>query len=223
MSNPITEIGGEIVGYLNLGDITPYFTQVTAPLFIIAVSFVVLFALSRPEKQVELIFGADDYRKAGVTGEEMRFRRYMTIICGITTSGAMITGDIFNYTLFLALIGITNIGIVAAVKKTHVLQAAFQYALIIMLASIPLFGSAALILGTTGTLSMHELATVSVGGFAPLMLLVGAVGEIGIAPFYATKAELFRARGAPYIIMIHVSSLLAIVRTVEVLLILIGG
>lgn len=222
MTNPITELGGEILAFLNWGDITPYFTQVTVPLFLIAVSFVILFALSKPEKQIELVFGKDEYIEREVAGKELKFRRFMTIICGIATAWAMITGDIFNYTLSLALIGIANIGIVAAVEKRHVLEAAFQYGLIIMLASIPLFGSAALILGSTGTLSMHELANISVGSFAPLMLLTGVVGEVGVAPFYATKAELFRAPGAPYIIMVHVSTLLVFIRSIEVLLILIG-
>ncbi|KXA95077.1 hypothetical protein AKJ65_02635 [candidate division MSBL1 archaeon SCGC-AAA259E19] len=223
MTNPITELGGEILAFLNWGDITPYFTQVTIPAFLIVVSLTILFALSKPERQIELIFGKDDHKEAEIVGKELRFRRFMSIICGIATAWAMITGDIFNYTLSLALIGITNIGIVASVEKGHVLEAAFQYGLMIMLASIPLFGSAALVLGTTGTLSMHLLAQISVGGFAPLMLMMGVVGEVGIAPFYAAKAELFRAPGAPYIIMIHVSSLMVIVRSVEVLLILIGG
>jgi energy-converting hydrogenase A subunit H len=44
------------------------------------------------------------------------------------------------------------------------------------------------------------------------------IGETGVAPFYAAKAEMFRAPGAPYILMIHLSSLLVIVRTVEILL-----
>ena len=41
---------------------------------------------------------------------------------------------------------------------------------------------------------------------------------VGIAPFYAAKAELFRAPGAPYVIMIHVSSLLMFLRVVEIML-----
>lgn len=223
MPSPITELGGEIIGFLKFGDITPYFTQVTLPAFVVVVGLTIWFMLSRPEKQIELIFGEDDHVEREVTGMEMKFRRYMAIICGIITAWAMITGDIFNYALSLALIGITNVGIVAAVEKRHVLEAAFQYGLMIMLASIPLFGSAALVLGTTGTLSMHALAHIPVGAFASVMLMIGMIGEVGVAPVYATKAELFRAAGAPYIIMIHVSSLLVIVRSVEVLLILIGG
>jgi len=43
------------------------------------------------------------------------------------------------------------------------------------------------------------------------------LGEIGVAPLYAAKARLFRAPGAPYIIMIYVSTLLIIVRMVEVI------
>jgi len=46
-------------------------------------------------------------------------------------------------------------------------------------------------------------------------------GESGIAPFYASKAEMFRTPGSPFILIIHLSSLFIIVRFVEILLILI--
>ncbi len=222
MSNPITELGGEIISYLRWGEINPYFTQVTLALFVIAVIFT-FFTLVKPEKQVQPIFGADQNFKRGITDKNLRIRRYMAVVCGIATAWGVITGDFYNYILSISLIGITNIGIVAASKGRHVLNAAFQYGLMIMLSSIPLFGSAGILLGSTGTLSIHELTYISVRGIAPMLFLIGVAGEIGIAPVYATKAELFRSPGAPYIIMIHVSSLLILVRTVEIALILTGG
>ena len=33
--------------------------------------------------------------------------------------------------------------------------------------------------------------------FATLLILMGVVGETGVAPFYATKAEMFRTPGSP--------------------------
>ena len=71
----------------------------------------------------------------------------------------MITGDLFNFTLFMALIGIVNIGIVSAVKQVSVLDSAYQYGLIAMMCGLPLFGGAAIILAATGTLSLFELQT----------------------------------------------------------------
>ena len=66
----------------------------------------------------------------------------------------MITGDVFDFTLFVCLIGIVNIGIVGAVKQIDVLDSAFQYGLIAMIASTPLFAGAAFILASTGTISL---------------------------------------------------------------------
>ena len=120
------------------------------------------------------------------------------MICGIASAGAMITGDLFNFTLFMALVGILNIGIVSAVKQTSVLDSAFNYGLIAMMCSLPLFGGAAIILAATGTLSLAV--------------------ESGVAPFFASKAEMFRTAGSPYIVIIHLSSLFIIVRAVEILL-----
>jgi energy-converting hydrogenase A subunit H len=154
-----------------------------------------------------------------VTVEELKIRRFMSVVCGIATAFSMLTGDLFDFALFLAVIGISNIGIVAAVKKEWVLNAAFHYGLITIVSSLPLFGAAALILGKTGTLSIFELAKNGNELFyQKLLYAVGMIGETGVAPFYAAKAEMFRAPGAPYILMIHLSSLLVIVRTVEILL-----
>jgi len=136
----------------------------------------------------------------------------------------MITGDLFNFTLFMALIGIVNIGIVSAVKQVEVLDSAYQYGLIAMMCGLPLFGGAAIILASTGTLSLLELANIPSNPmiiFGALVMLIGVAGESGIAPFFASKAEMFRTPGSPFILIIHLSSLFIIVRFVEILLILI--
>ena len=107
----------------------------------------------------------------------------------------------------------------AAVKNRHVLDAAYNYGIISIIATIPLFGGAAITLATTGTLSIWALSGMQAGMplIAKILIILGVMGE-GIAPFYAAKAELFRAPGAPYVIMIHVSSLLMFLRVVEILL-----
>jgi energy-converting hydrogenase A subunit H len=133
--------------------------------------------------------------------------------------GAMLSGDIFNYALFTSMVGITNVGIVAAVKNRHVLNAAFEYGIVAMVATLPLFGGAALILGTTGTLSIPMLAagdTAAVPLIGKALLTLGVIGE-GMAPFYAAKAEMFRAPGAPYVIMCSLSSLLIFLRVIEII------
>lgn len=212
-------VAGEPFFALPFGDIVNYFTPFTAVLFGFALLFTIICILSRPEQQLDVVFGTDAFYAKGVTGKELRFRRFMSIACGCATMAAMVSGDVFNFTLFVSMVGVCIIGIVAAVKSRHVLDAAYNYGIISLVATIPLFGGAAITLATTGTLSIWELSAMASGMplIAKILIIVGVMGE-GIAPFYAAKAELFRAPGAPYVIMIHVSSLLMFLRVVEILL-----
>ncbi len=219
----IATLGGQILGQIPLGDIVLYLTPFNLFMFAGALIFTTLIAISRTETQIEAEFGSLKDNKVQVDLEEFKIRRFLAIVCGLATAGAMITGDLFNFTLFVALIGIVNIGIVSAVKQVDVLNAAYQYGLVAMIASMPLFAGAALILGATGTLSLFQLSqtvTTPMMYFASLLLLMGIVGETGVAPFYATKAEMFRTPGSPFILIIHLSSLLIIIRAIEILLII---
>jgi energy-converting hydrogenase A subunit H len=220
----IVTLGGQLFGYIPLGDIVLYFTPFNLFLFGGAVLFTFLIALSNTETQVEARFGTLKDREVKVGKAEFKIRRFLALICGLATAGAMITGDLFNFTLFVALIGIVNIGLVGAVKMVDVLDSAFQYGIIAMIASLPLFGGAATILAATGTLSLIQLSTSNLitpmTQFASILLLMGIAGETGIAPFYATKAEMFRTPGSPFLVIIHLSSLLVIIRALEILLII---
>ena len=220
----IESLGGDLFGTIPLGDIVLYLNPLHLFLFVTILLFTVLIAVSRTETQIEALFGSLEENEVKVGKKEFKQRRFLAVICGIATAGAMITGDLFNFTLFMALIGIVNIGIVSAVKQVSVLDSAYQYGLIAMMCGLPLFGGAAIILVATGTLSLFELQTLPLNAmvvFGALMMLVGVAGESGIAPFYASKAEMFRTPGSPFILIIHLSSLFIIVRFVEILLILI--
>ena len=220
----IESLGGDLFGTIPLGDIVLYLNPLHLFLFVTILLFTVLIAVSRTETQIEALFGSLEENEVKVGKKEFKQRRFLAIICGIATAGAMITGDLFNFTLFMALIGIVNIGIVSAVKQVSVLDSAYQYGLIAMMCGLPLFGGAAIILAATGTLSLFELQTLPLNAmvvFGALMMLVGVAGESGIAPFYASKAEMFRTPGSPFILIIHLSSLFIIVRFFEILLILI--
>lgn len=220
----IESLGGDLFGTIPLGDIVLYLNPLHLFLFVTILLFTVLIAVSRTETQIEALFGSLEENEVKVGKKEFKQRRFLAIICGIATAGAMITGDLFNFTLFMALIGIVNIGIVSAVKQVSVLDSAYQYGLIAMMCGLPLFGGAAIILAATGTLSLFELQTLPLNAmvvFGALMMLVGVAGESGIAPFYASKAEMFRTPGSPFILIIHLSSLFIIVRFVGILLILI--
>jgi energy-converting hydrogenase A subunit H len=217
VSTVIEFIGGTPYYILEFGDELVYFTPYTITLFLLALTFTVLVIISRPEKQVDIAFGGDAYRTKDISLSEMRFRRFMAIACGLASMGAMVTGDIFNFTLFTAMVGITNVGIVAAVKSPHVQDAAYQYGLVALSATVPLFAGAAVYAATTGSLSMVELMNGTlppVPLIAKALLVIGVIGE-GMAPFYAAKAEMFRAPGAPYVIMCSLSSLLIFLRVVE--------
>lgn len=220
----IESLGGDLFGTIPLGDIVLYLNPLHLFLFVTILLFTVLIAVSRTETQIEALFGSLEENEVKVGKKEFKQRRFLAIICGIATAGAMITGDLFNFTLFMALIGIVNIGIVSAVKQVSVLDSAYQYGLIAMMCGLPLFGGAAIILAATGTLSLFEIQTLPLNAmvvFGALMMLIGVAGESGIAPFYASKAEMFRTPGSPFILIIHLSSLFIIVRFVEILLILI--
>jgi len=220
----LATIGGQLLGTIPLGDIVLYLTPFNLFMFGGTLAFTTLIAISRTETQVEAEFGTLKDKEVKVNLEEFKIRRFLAIVCGLATAGAMITADLFNFTLFVTLIGIVNIGIVSAVRQVDVLNAAFQYGLIAMMASLPLFGGAAVLLASTGTLSLLEIVKLpyvtSMMTFGSLLLLMGIIGETGVAPFYATKAEMFRTPGSPFILIIHLSSLLVIVRAIEVLLII---
>jgi energy-converting hydrogenase A subunit H len=168
---------------------------------------------------VEIMFGGDAYYAKETTVDELRFRRFMSIACGLATMGAMVSGDVFDFTLFTSLVGICNVGIVAAVRSRHVQNAAFQYGIVALSGTVPLFGGASMVAATTGSLSILALGTGAL--LAPLiakaLLTLGVMGE-GMAPFYAAKAEMFRAPGAPYVIMCSLSSLLIFLRVVEIII-----
>jgi len=220
----ISILGSQIIGIIPLGDIVFYMTSFNLFMFVTALLFTFLIAISKTETQVEAEFGTLGDRQLKVAKNEFKIRRFLAIICGLATAGAMVTGDLFDFTLFVCLIGIVNIGIVGAVKQIDVLDSAFQYGLIAMMASTPLFAGAALILASTGTISILEINSLTFT--TPMMLLgslllfMGVAGETGVAPFFATKAEMFRTPGSPFLLIIHLSSLLIIVRAIEILLII---
>jgi energy-converting hydrogenase A subunit H len=207
---------------LEFGDELVYLSPVTLTLFLFALVFTLFALFSRPERQVDIAFGGDAYATKEISLPEMRFRRFMAIACGLASMGAVVTGDLFNFTLFVSLVGICNLGIVAAVKNKHVQEAAFQYGIVALAATVPLFGAAAMTAATTGTLSMVELwkvTTPPVPAIVGAFLVLGVMGE-GMAPFYAAKAEMFRAPGAPYVIMCSLSSLLIFLRVIEIVLVI---
>lgn len=219
----LTTLGGQLIGIIPLGDIVLYFTTFNLFMFAAVLIFTVLIAISKTESQVEAEFGTLKDREKKVGKAEFKIRRFLAIVCGLATAGAMITGDVFDFTLFVALIGIVNIGIVAAVKEIDVLDSAFQYGIIAMIASLPLFGGAAFILASSGSLSLLEIVnipTTTLMLFGSILLFLGVAGETGVAPFFATKAEMFRTPGSPFLLIIHLSSLMVIVRTIEILLII---
>lgn len=216
-------LGGNLLGTISLGDIVLYVTPFSLFLFAVLLIFTAIIAISKTETQVEATFNKLGNTNVKVGLKEFKQRRFLSVICGIASAGAMITGDLFNFTLFMALIGILNIGIVSAVKQTSVLNSAYQYGLIAMMCSLPLFGGASIILASTGTLSLAVLSQMPANPmvvFGAVLMLLGIIGESGVAPFFASKAEMFRTPGSPFIVIIHLSSLFIIVRAVEILLLI---
>ena len=203
----VSILGSQIIGIIPLGDIVFYMTSFNLFMFAAALVFTFIIAISKTETQVEAEFGSLGDREIKVAKKEFKFRRFLAIICGLATAGAMVTGDLFDFTLFVCLIGIVNIGIVGAVKQVDVLDSAFQYGLIAMIASTPLFVGASLILAATGTISILAINSLTYTTpmmlFGSILLFLGVAGETGVAPFFATKAEMFRTPGSPFLLIIH--------------------
>ena len=221
----IENLGGNILGIIPLGDIVLYINPFHLFMLVVILVFTVLISISRTETQIEASFGTLDETSQTVGLKEFKQRRFLAIICGLATAGAMITGDLYNFTLFMALVGIVNIGIVSAVKQVSVLNAAYEYGLIAMMCGLPLFGGASIILASSGTLSLLELGSIPATPmmiFGAILMFIGVMGESGIAPFFATKAEMFRTPGSPFILIIHLSSLFILIRAIEILLIIVG-
>ena len=104
-------LGGNVLGTIPLGDIVLYITPFSLFLFAVLLGFTVLIALSKPETQIEATMHYLHNTEVKVGPKEFKQRRFLSVLCGIASAGAMITGDLFNFTLFMALVGILNIGI----------------------------------------------------------------------------------------------------------------
>jgi energy-converting hydrogenase A subunit H len=221
--NDITNLSGFVIGHIPFVDIVPYFTPFSLALVITIVIFTIFLAISNPELRSVARFGEDKVSTVTVEQKEARFRRFMTILCGVCLIGVATTGDMFNFALFVSITGIVNLGIFAVVRNSHVLDAAFEYGLVLMICSLPLFGGVAILLAKTGTLSMAVLASIPgnpILNVSRALVLIGAIGEGALAPFFATKVEMIRARGAPFINMMHLSSLIVFTRLIEIMFIM---
>ncbi|MGN0094032.1 MAG: hypothetical protein ACI37V_06240 [Methanobrevibacter sp.] len=219
----IASLGGNLLGIVPLGDIVFYLNPFHLFMFVTILIFTFLIAISHTETQVEAAFGTLADNRKSVDIKEFKARRFLSVICGIATAGAMITGDLYNLTLFMSLVGILNIGIISSVKQVDVLDSVFQYGLIAMMCSLPLFGGAAIVLGACGTVSLLAIQSMKPTAmmiFGAILIFIGACGESGIAPFFASKAEMFRTPGSPFLLIVHLSSLFIIIRVIEVLLII---
>ena len=97
-------LGGNLLGTIPFGDIVLYFTPLNLFLFVVILGFTFLIAISKTETQVEAKMMKLDNANVKVTPKEFKQRRFLSIICGIASAGAMITGDLFNFTLFMALV-----------------------------------------------------------------------------------------------------------------------
>ncbi|MEG3224559.1 MAG: hypothetical protein BME94_03290 [Methanobacteriales archaeon Met13] len=221
--NDIANLNGFVIGHIPFGDIVLYLTPFSLALVITIVVFTIFLVISNPELRSVTRFREDKVTTVTVEQKEARFRRFMTILCGVCLIGVVTTGDLFNFALFVSLTGIANLGIFAGIRNSHVLDAAFQYGLVLMICTLPLFGGVAILLAKTGTLSLGVLSGLPgnpILNISRTLLLIGAVGEGALAPFFATKVEMIRAKGAPYINMMHLSSLMVFTRIIEILLIM---
>jgi len=71
----MNEIGGVPLFFLEFGDIVAYFSPFTLTLFLLALVFSVFVIVSRPERQIDIAFGADAFFAKEISLPELRFRQ----------------------------------------------------------------------------------------------------------------------------------------------------
>ena len=84
-------LGGNIFGTIPLGDIVLYITPLNLFLFIVLLVFTLLIAISKTETQVEATLMKLSNTNVKVGKSEFKQRRFLAVICGIASAGAMIT------------------------------------------------------------------------------------------------------------------------------------
>ena len=92
-------LGGNLLGTIPLGDIVLYVTPFNLFLFAVLLGFTLLIALSKPETQIEATMHNLNNTEVKVGPKEFKQRRFLSILCGIASAGAMITGDLFNFSI----------------------------------------------------------------------------------------------------------------------------
>ena len=97
----IGDLGGNILGTVPLGDIVFYINPFHLFMLVVILLFTLLICLSKTETQVEASYGKLEDTKKVIGLSEFKQRRFLAIICGIATAGAMVTGDLYNFTLFM--------------------------------------------------------------------------------------------------------------------------
>lgn len=97
----IASLGGNLLGIVPLGDIVFYLNPFHLFMFVTILIFTFLIAIGHTETQVEAEFGTLADKRKSVDIKEFKARRFLSVICGIATAGAMITGDLYNLTLFM--------------------------------------------------------------------------------------------------------------------------
>jgi multicomponent Na+:H+ antiporter subunit D len=105
-------------------------------------------------------------------------------------NGLSLTGDIFNFYVFLEIMVLSSFTLVAFEGKRKELEASFKYAILNLLASTLLLVSVVGIYGVAGTLNMADLARKFAGQEIPelvpiVMLFVAAFGiKAALFPFH---------------------------------------
>ncbi len=215
---------GKVFAIVPLGDIVPYLSTVNAIILATLVAVLLLPILSKTDVYVEVDHKRPKIEAKIVAPREDRIKAALALVSTLAAVGVVTTGDVFNFTLFLSLLGMSNMGLIGTtVEDDFALECAFNYGLMCLIASLPLFGGAALILAATGTLSLHELMKLPRGAggwtitYAKILLTTGVLGEAGVGPFYAVKVDSFRRIWGRYAFVIHLTTLLTFSRYLEIL------
>ncbi|MFH1397008.1 MAG: monovalent cation/H+ antiporter subunit D family protein [Candidatus Omnitrophota bacterium] len=118
------------------------------------------------------------------------FTLFSLMLCGM--NGMIITGDLFNFFVFLEIASISSYALVAFGTEAEELEAAFKYAIMGSIASSFIFIGIAFLYGFSSTLNMADMARVLsfkqniwLVPFVGVLFLMGFGLKAALVPFHA--------------------------------------
>ena len=136
------------------------------------------------------------------TGKGLYYSLFFLMLAGM--NGVVLTGDLFNFYVFMEIAAIASYALVAFGCESEELEASFKYVVLGVLGSTLVLFGIALCYNQTGTLNMAQVAQfVQAEGVSPVLLLAASLFFAGfglkaaMVPFHAWLPDAHPSAPAP--------------------------